>query len=100
LHTVSQKEIIKGFLTNDLTRRLGNMRGGVKDIKSHIYFKGVDWEALYDGKIPSPYVPKTNGEGDDSNFDRCVQRTGLVHPVQARDTTLQFKRTFACYSSN
>jgi protein kinase A len=65
-----QKEIIKGFLTNDLTRRLGNMRNGVKDIKTHVYFKGIDWDALYDGKIPSPYVPKTNGEGDDSNFDR------------------------------
>lgn len=46
------------------------MKNGVKDIKTHAYFKGIDWEALYECKVPSPYVPKTSGEGDDSNFDR------------------------------
>ena len=65
-----QRSIISGFLTGDLTRRLGNMKNGVKDIKQHAYFKGIDFDAMYELKLPSPYVPKTSGEGDDSNFDR------------------------------
>eukprot|EP00124_Ichthyophonus_hoferi_P002303 Ihof_evm6s151 gene=Ihof_evmTU6s151 len=36
---LDEREILAGFLSNDLTRRLGNMKRGVADIKSHRYFK-------------------------------------------------------------
>lgn len=32
--------------------------------------QGIMWDALYNMDVPSPYIPKTSGEGDDSNFDR------------------------------
>jgi hypothetical protein len=32
--------------------------------------QGILWDALYNMEVPSPYVPKTSGENDTSNFDR------------------------------
>eukprot|EP00126_Sphaerothecum_destruens_P002327 Sdes_comp15759_c0_seq1m4819 len=65
-----EREIIQGFLSGDLTKRLGNLKAGIADIKNSKFFKGVEWEAMYALKVVSPYIPKTSGAGDDSNFDR------------------------------
>eukprot|EP01137_Pigoraptor_chileana_P028466 Opistho-2@12451 len=65
-----EKDIIGCFLKGDLTRRLGNMKGGVEDIKAHVFFKSINWEAMYNLQVKSPYIPKTGGDGDHSQFDR------------------------------
>jgi len=65
-----ERDIIGSFLTGDLTKRLGNMKAVVQDIKTHKYFKGILFDSLYQGNVPSPYVPRTSGEGDNSNFDK------------------------------
>eukprot|EP01135_Chromosphaera_perkinsii_P007602 Nk52_evm58s914 gene=Nk52_evmTU58s914 len=67
---MDEREIITGFLQSDLTKRLGNMKNGVADIKNMKYFKTCSWDDLYHLRVNSPYVPKVNGPGDDSNFDR------------------------------
>ena len=67
---MDEREIITGFLQSDLTKRLGNMKNGVADIKNMKYFKNCMWEEMYKLQINSPYVPKVSGPGDDSNFDR------------------------------
>lgn len=65
----SEISLISGFLKGDLTRRLGNMKGGVEEIKGQSYFKEINFEAMYLKSVPSPYVPKVSGPGDASNFD-------------------------------
>lgn len=40
------KELVKGLLVVDRTRRLGNLKGGADDIKNHRFFKGIDWRGL------------------------------------------------------
>lgn len=64
-----EMSFIDGLLQVDLTRRMGNMVGGVDDIKNHEYFAGLEWEKYYSQTIESPYVPKVKGPGDCSNFD-------------------------------
>ena len=42
----------------DISRRLGNLRDGAKDIKSHAFFSEIDWDNPYHyrGSIrPSPF---------------------------------------------
>ena len=47
IHTChTARDLIAGLLTADLSRRLGNLKGGAKDIRGHAWFKGFDWEAL------------------------------------------------------
>jgi protein kinase A len=70
-----EKDFIKGFLTADLTRRLGNLKDGVDDIKNHRYFKGLDFEKMYNLEVKSPYIPRVSGEGDASNFDKYEEET-------------------------
>eukprot|EP01084_Bolivina_argentea_P200767 343272_1 len=44
------KDIIKRFLTEDRTRRLGCTKGGGLSVRAHKWFSGLDWQALADGK--------------------------------------------------
>ncbi|WVW84081.1 hypothetical protein I302_106110 [Kwoniella bestiolae CBS 10118] len=63
-------ELLKNLLVGDLTKRYGNLRAGSSDIFAHGWFAEVDWDKLYRREIPAPYVPKIEGEGDASQFDR------------------------------
>ncbi|RSH86881.1 camp-dependent protein kinase catalytic subunit [Apiotrichum porosum] len=64
------KDLLKNLLVGDLTKRYGNLRAGSSDIFAHGWFAEVDWDKLYRREIPAPYVPKIDGEGDASQFDR------------------------------
>jgi len=45
------------------------LKNGVDDIKTHKWFSTTDWIAIYQKKVEPPFVPKTKGPGDPSNFD-------------------------------
>jgi serine/threonine protein kinase len=62
------KSLVKHLLESDLTKRYGNLKRGVKDIKGHRFFKDLDWEKLLEKELPPPYKPKVKGENDISNF--------------------------------
>ena len=49
--------------------RLGNVKGGMRDIKKEPFFATIDWEALQRQELPTPYVPPIRGDLDCSNFD-------------------------------
>ncbi|RIA98707.1 kinase-like domain-containing protein [Glomus cerebriforme] len=63
------KDLLKRLLTSDLSKRYGNLKGGSNDIKSHQWFKGIDWDRLIKREVQAPYIPNVSGEGDASNFD-------------------------------
>ncbi|KAI9812768.1 MAG: serine/threonine protein kinase, AGC [Pycnora praestabilis] len=63
------KDLISGLCTVDRTKRLGNISGGVGRVKSHPFFKDINWEALYYRKIEGPIVPHVTHAADTSNFD-------------------------------
>lgn len=51
------KLLVKRLLTPDLTKRYGNLKNGVADIKEHKWFAGFDWNALLKKSLPPPYKP-------------------------------------------
>jgi len=55
-------------LVADLTKRYGNLKGGVDDIKTHRWFAQIDWEALVSKKIPAVYKPPVKSKGDTSCY--------------------------------
>ncbi|XP_037069976.1 cAMP-dependent protein kinase catalytic subunit 1 isoform X1 [Pollicipes pollicipes] len=63
------KDLLRNLLQVDLTKRYGNLKNGVNDIKGHKWFHSTDWIAVYQKKIEAPFVPKCKGGGDTSNFD-------------------------------
>uniref|UniRef100_A0A3Q2PA80 cAMP-dependent protein kinase n=1 Tax=Fundulus heteroclitus TaxID=8078 RepID=A0A3Q2PA80_FUNHE len=63
------KDLLRNLLQVDLTKRFGNLKNGVNDIKGHKWFATTDWIAIYQKKVRPPFVPKFKGPGDTSNFD-------------------------------
>ncbi|XP_021365871.1 cAMP-dependent protein kinase catalytic subunit alpha isoform X5 [Mizuhopecten yessoensis] len=63
------KDLLRNLLQVDLTKRYGNLKNAVNDIKNHRWFQSTDWIAIYQRKVDAPFVPKCKGPGDASNFD-------------------------------
>jgi protein kinase A len=64
------KDLIRGLLTTDRTKRLGNLRGGAKDVMEHAWFQGVDWGSLERKEIGAPIVPRVANMGKSSFINR------------------------------
>ncbi|KAI8813204.1 kinase-like domain-containing protein [Cladochytrium replicatum] len=87
------KDLVKRLLTADLTKRYGNLRGGIEDIKRHKWFTGVDWDRVRNVGYTAPYVPPVKGEGDTSNFDTYPEDHepyGVICPDPHRDKFRDF----------
>ncbi|KAK7472320.1 cAMP-dependent protein kinase catalytic subunit, variant 2 [Stygiomarasmius scandens] len=64
------KDMILKLMEGDASKRYGNLRHGSGDVFAHPWFTEVDWEKLAMREITAPYLPKINGDGDASAFDR------------------------------
>ena len=62
---------MKHVLQQDLSKRYGNLKNGVKDIKEHRFFKSINWDDLLKGKIQPTYKPKVSSNSDVGNFTAC-----------------------------
>ena len=58
------KDLIRRLLTADRSKRLGNLRGGAKDVMAHRWFTGVDWDILASKKIGAPIIPHVASRGE------------------------------------
>ncbi|EEB11858.1 cAMP-dependent protein kinase catalytic subunit, putative [Pediculus humanus corporis] len=69
------KDLIKNLLQVDLSRRYGNLKNGVEDIKGHKWFKNVEWLNLLNHMVEPPFMPKVRSPGDTSNYDHYDEET-------------------------
>ncbi len=51
------KSLVKHLLRRDLSKRYGNLKNGVDDIKTHRFFEGFTWDKLLTKKLEPPYIP-------------------------------------------
>ncbi|KAL2043949.1 hypothetical protein N7G274_003469 [Stereocaulon virgatum] len=67
------RDLISGLCTVNPSQRLGNIAkggsSGTACVKSHPFFKTIDWDALYQRKSKGPIIPKVRHPADASNFD-------------------------------
>ncbi|KAF6225047.1 hypothetical protein HO133_010242 [Letharia lupina] len=70
------QDLLQRLITPDLTKRLGNLHGGSKDVMNHAWFAEVTWDRLAKKDIDAPYVPPVQGGvGDSSQFDKYPEET-------------------------
>ena len=70
------QNLLSHLITADLTKRLGNLKGGPEDVKRHPWFAEVTWERLANRDIDAPFVPPVKGgQGDPSQFDSYPEET-------------------------
>ncbi len=60
---------MKKLLARDPVIRLGNLRGGVEEIRQQQWFKDFDFDGMLTRRIPAPWVPRIRSSTDASNFD-------------------------------
>jgi len=76
------RDFIDRLLCVDPSRRLGCLKGGSKDVRTHPWFTGLDFKALEAKQHPAPYVPKIKSSTDDSNFDTYTDEGKLNYPQE------------------
>lgn len=77
------KSLIRHLLVNDLSKRYGNLKKGVGDIKSHRWFKGVKWEMMAQKLVTMPYVPRISGNADCTHFISYPESGSSAPSVQS-----------------
>ena len=86
------KSLIEGLLTVTPKHRLGHGPNGSENIKSHPFFKNVDWTAVYNKQVIPPSKPKIKEENDQmdlSNFDPMFTKENVFEPNSEKKNTLQ-----------
>ncbi|UIZ26574.1 hypothetical protein KXD40_002359 [Peronospora effusa] len=64
------KDLLTGLLTRKVSDRLGSGPTDAEEIKSHPFFKGIDWEAVLRKEVQPEFKPPNRlGSMDTSNFD-------------------------------
>ena len=51
------KDLLRNLLQVDLTKRYGNLKNGVNDIKGHKWYATTDWIAIYQKKVSKFLLP-------------------------------------------
>lgn len=75
------KEIIRLLLVTDPTKRLGNLRKGVRDIRDHNFFRRLSLPEIFKQSIRAPFIPELEGPGDTANFDDYDEAPLLTRDV-------------------
>ena len=64
------KAFLSALLERDFTRRLGSSPSDGEEIKSHVFFKGMDWNQVLKKSLTPPFKPLVSNQMDVGNFDR------------------------------
>ena len=73
------RDVSRRLMHKDVTRRIGNLRGGSRDVVAHAWFAGVDWAATLRRETVPPVVPNVSAADDTSNFDDYSDAPPMTH---------------------
>jgi len=80
--TNEAKDLIKKLLKRHASQRLGGAQDDAKPIKSHPFFRHVNWRDLVQHRVEPPFKPSILNEEDTSLFDkRFTKMTPVDSPV-------------------
>ena len=80
------KDFILKLLVKDPRKRLGGGVTDAEEVKSHRFFRTINWDDLLQKNIPAPFVPKIHSDIDVSNFSEeftsmnPVDSPGIIPP--------------------
>mmetsp|Transcript_8845 Transcript_8845/g.7300 ORF Transcript_8845/g.7300 Transcript_8845/m.7300 type:complete len:132 (-) Transcript_8845:22-417(-) len=64
----ASKDLLTRMLIVDPDKRLGNFARGDMDIRDHLFFDDIDWEALANKELETPVTPNIKNPLDATNF--------------------------------
>ncbi|XP_061360284.1 serine/threonine-protein kinase AtPK2/AtPK19-like [Gastrolobium bilobum] len=69
--TSEAHSLLKGFLQKDPSTRLGSGPNGDEQIKSHKWFRSINWNKLEARELQPKFKPDVSGKDCTANFDQC-----------------------------
>ena len=81
----TSKSLIKHLLDRDVSRRYGNLKNGVEDIKNHPFFRSMDWDKLLKQEIVADFIPKIKPENELKYFDFYPESDEKMEPIPSKD---------------
>ncbi|KAK7389005.1 hypothetical protein VNO78_23836 [Psophocarpus tetragonolobus] len=69
--TSEAHSLLKGLLQKDPSTRLGNGPDGDDQIKSHKWFRSINWKKLEARELEPKFKPDVSGKDCTANFDQC-----------------------------
>jgi len=79
------KSLVKHMLVADLSKRYGNLKNGVNDIKNHRWFSEINWDSILQKKLIPPYKPTVKSPGDTSNFSSYPDSETIASALKPAD---------------
>lgn len=70
-------DLLQQLFQKDPNDRLGSAHNGADEIKSHVWFRNINWSALYRKNVTPPFIPRISGPLDLHNFDEVWYISGL-----------------------
>uniref|UniRef100_A0A1Q3G0T1 non-specific serine/threonine protein kinase n=1 Tax=Culex tarsalis TaxID=7177 RepID=A0A1Q3G0T1_CULTA len=95
------KDFIRKLLVKDPRRRLGGGTADASELKSHSFFKSINWRLLAEKKIAAPFKPVIEDELDTNNFsDEFTRQTPVDSPASAPPNSERLFRGYSYVSSS
>lgn len=94
--SIEVQDFIRRTLVKDPRKRLGGGSEDSLEIKSHPFFKSINWDDLAQKKVVAPFVPKITGELDVSNF--AEEFTSMIPADSPAVTPPNDEKIFKGYS--
>lgn len=90
------RDLIRNLLARDPAARLGTRAGGADEIKSHPFFRGIDWARLDAKALEPPFKPSVSSDTDITNFDASFtsEPAALTPPAPSELRNLGPPRSF------
>eukprot|EP01069_Polyplicarium_translucidae_P000601 Polyplicarium_translucidae@DN1314_c0_g1_i1.p1 len=86
------KDLIKRLLAQDISKRYGCLRPGADDVKSHKWYRSIDWDACFKRELPVPFVPNVTSPLDTSMFDSYPESVeGSAPPMRSEEVKKLFE---------
>mmetsp|Transcript_98262 Transcript_98262/g.276319 ORF Transcript_98262/g.276319 Transcript_98262/m.276319 type:complete len:143 (-) Transcript_98262:55-483(-) len=86
-------DLIKNLLKNEPSERLPMRPGGVNTLKSHKWFEGFDWDAMFAFTLEAPYKPVVKSKKDLANFS--ARKEDMPKQLEYHDPCTGWDKDFA-----
>lgn len=72
------QNLIINLIQKDLTKRFGNLKGGVNDIKNHTWFRPINWLSILNRRAPADFIPTCESFEDKESVDTVASMKTIV----------------------
>lgn len=92
--TPEARDILEGLLKRDVHERVGCRGRGAEELKTHPFFRGVDWQVVYLRRMPPPLIPPRGEVNAADAFDIGNFDDDEVKGVKLMDSDADMYKNF------